>query len=190
MSRMFLRNYLSRPTQVGAVWPSSRHLSKMIVDGFDWENIRYAVEYGPGTGVVTPFILQALHREAKFFAIERNPEFCDLLRKKFPALDLAEDSVENVIELCRQRNFPRVDAIVSGLPWATFNSKLQESCLDAMMQVLPPGGRFATFAYWNGMLLPAAQQFKKRLRKYFSEVKLSPTVWRNVPPAFVYRCVR
>jgi phosphatidylethanolamine/phosphatidyl-N-methylethanolamine N-methyltransferase len=40
------------------------------------------------------------------------------------------------------------------------------------------------------LLLPAGGRFFKLLKKNFSEVKKSPVVWKNVPPAFVYRCIR
>jgi phospholipid N-methyltransferase len=59
-----------------------------------------------------------------------------------------------------------------------------------MMTVLPPGGQFVTFAYLQGLLIPAGRRFGKLLGDYFSEVRKSPTVWRNTPPAFVYRCRR
>jgi phosphatidylethanolamine/phosphatidyl-N-methylethanolamine N-methyltransferase len=190
MRTKFFRNYVTRPNQVGAVAPSSKALCQMIVDVFDWETIRYAVEYGPGTGAATPLILQSLHPDAKFFAIERNAEFCQVLRKRLHQVDLCEDSVENVVEHCRVRGFPHLDAVVSGLPWASFSEGLQVSCLDSMAQVLKPGGQFATFAYLQGLLLPAAKRFRKQLENYFSKVTISPTVWLNLPPAFVYRCVR
>jgi len=190
MRTKFLRNYVFKPNQVGAVTPSSRFLCRMIVDGFDWKTIQYVVEYGPGTGAATPMIMQAVKPDAKFFAVERNPEFCEILRRKFPDLDLAEDSASNIQTLCQQRGIPHLDAVVSGLPWASFPETLQVEILDAMMQVLRPGGQFATFAYWQGLLLPAAKRFRKQLDKYFSKVEMSPTVWRNLPPAFVYRCVK
>ncbi len=190
MSLTFLKNYFNLPTQVGAVWPSSQGLCKMLVDGFDWDTVRYAVEYGPGTGVVTPHILKSLHAEGKFFAVERNPEFCKSLRERFPNLDLAEGSVENVVEYCKQRDFPRIDAVICGLPWAAFPEPLQISCMDALMEVLPPGGQFASFAYTHFLFLPAAKRFRRRLDYYFSEVVISPTVWKNLPPALVYRCRR
>ncbi len=87
MRTKFLRNYVFKPNQVGAVTPSSRYLCRMIVDGFDWKTAKYAVEYGPGTGAATPMIMEAVQPGAKFFAVERNPEFCQLLREKFPSLD-------------------------------------------------------------------------------------------------------
>ena len=60
--------------------------------------------------------------------------------------------------------------------------------MQTMTQVLRPGGTFATFAYWQGLALPAGQRFASRLRSTFSRVQRSPTVWKNLPPAFVYRC--
>jgi phosphatidylethanolamine/phosphatidyl-N-methylethanolamine N-methyltransferase len=62
--------------------------------------------------------------------------------------------------------------------------------LDEMMKALKPGGRFVTFAYLHGLLLPSAQRFADLLPQYFSSVTKSDIVWLNLPPAFVYRCVR
>ncbi len=188
MSIRFLKNYVVRPVQVGAVWPSSPGLCRMMVSHFDWASARHVIEYGPGTGVVTPYILERLHPDARFFAIEQNPDFCQSLRNRIPNLDLAEGSVEHVVDYCRERNFPNVDAIVCGLPWAAFPEALQTRCLDAMAEVLKPGSQFASFAYSQFLFLPAAKRFRRKLNDYFSEVKVSPVVWRNLPPAIVYQC--
>jgi phospholipid N-methyltransferase len=40
------------------------------------------------------------------------------------------------------------------------------------------------------MTLGAARRFRRRLRDTFDEVLVSATVWRNLPPAFVYVCRR
>lgn len=190
MSITFLRSFLRRPGQVGAIAPSSPQLAAAMVDWFDWQRARGVVEFGPGTGVFTEAVVDRLHPDARFFAIERNPELCELVRRRCPSVPVHEDSVENVVDLCRQHQIDQVDAIVCGLPWASFPDSLQRSCLDALAEVLIPGGQFATFAYWQGMLMPAAHRFRRRLGDYFNEVHTSPTVWRNLPPAFVYRCRR
>ena len=51
-------------------------------------------------------------------------------------------------------------------------------------------GAFTTFAYRHGMALSAARRFRRALHATFAEVTLTPTVWRNMPPAFVYVCRR
>ncbi|MCB1063002.1 MAG: methyltransferase domain-containing protein [Verrucomicrobiae bacterium] len=161
-----------------------------MVDWFDWDTIRSIVEYGPGTGVFTERIESLRHPETQFLAIEMDPELAELTRRRCPSVKVCIDSVTNAPSLCAEASIDGVDAIVSGLPWASFPESLQDECFDAMFQILPPGGKFATFAYWQGLLLPAGQRFRRKLSERFSEVHVSQTAWKNLPPAFVYRCVR
>lgn len=159
-----------------------------MVNWIDWQNAKGVIEYGPGTGVFTSAILDSLQPDASFFAIERSPELANIVRKRCPQATVYEDTVENVVQLCEREGLQSVDAILCGLPWASFPEPLQEACLDAMMKVLKPGGQFVSFAYWQGLLLPAAHRFRRKLDNYFSDVHQSRTVWANLPPAFVYRC--
>lgn len=186
----FLKNFLRHPTQVGAVAPSSQGLVETMLEDFDWESVRNVLEFGPGTGVFTEGIMKRLHADARFVAIEMSPELAAITRQRCPSANVVEDSVVNVVDICRDASIDQVDAIVCGLPWASFGDQLQADIMDAMLQVLSPEARFATFAYWQGVVLPAGRRFSRRLRSTFSTVRRSPTVWRNVPPAFVYRCQR
>ena len=71
-----------------------------------------------------------------------------------------------------------------------FPDDLQERILDAMIRVMPPGGVFVTFAYLQGLMLPAGRRFRRNLKRRFSNVETSDVIWLNLPPAVVYRCVR
>lgn len=186
----FLRQFLRKPGTTGAVAPSSRSLAVEMVAWLDLEKAGAVVEYGPGTGAFTDAVLARLPASCRFFMIEVNPLFVNLLRKRHPERVIYEDSVSNVRWLCRREGIAEVDCIISGLPWASFPEAMQIEYLDAMMTVLKPGGQFVTFAYLQGLLMPAGQQFRRKLQKYFSEVAHSRTVWMNLPPAFVYRCRR
>lgn len=93
-------------------------------------------------------------------------------------------------EICESAGIDSVDCIVSGLPWATFSKSLQVECLDEMMRILKPGGRFATFSYLHSGALAGSRRFARLLLEYFKTVSKSSAVWMNVPPAFVYRCRR
>jgi phosphatidylethanolamine/phosphatidyl-N-methylethanolamine N-methyltransferase len=188
--RDFLAQFLLRPTGVGAIAPSSRSLAAAMVESVDWAEAATVVEYGPGTGAFTGDIVGRLRPGAKFFAIEINPTFCEALRRRFPHVRIYQQSVRDVAEVCRQEEVQQVDAILCGLPWAAFSHRDQVAYLDAMMGVLRSGGQFATFAYLQGLLLPTARRFRRRLDEYFSTVESSRTVWRNLPPAIVYRCRR
>jgi phosphatidylethanolamine/phosphatidyl-N-methylethanolamine N-methyltransferase len=189
-SLAFIRNFLRQPGTIGAIAPSSAGLAQMMVDSVDWDTTKSVIEYGPGTGVFTEKIVGTMRPGTKFFAIEQSPTLAELTRNRVPSATVYEDSVANVVELCTRESIEQVDAVLCGLPWASFPEALQVQCFDAMLKVLKPGGTFATFAYWQGLLLPAGLRFRSRLRRTFSEVKYSPTVFRNLPPAFVYRCKR
>jgi phospholipid N-methyltransferase len=186
----FIKNFIRHPTQVGAISPSSPSLVKTMVDWIDWENAKGVVEFGPGTGVFTEAIAARLSNDARFIAIEQSAELAETTRKRVPGVNVIQDSATKVAELCRQSSMESVDAIVCGLPWAAFPESLTDEIMDAMFSVLRPGGQFATFAYWQGVILPAGMRFSRRLNRTFRSVEKSPTAWRNLPPAFVYRCIR
>lgn len=170
--------------------PSGPALVQTMVDWFDWSNLRSVVEYGPGTGVFTEAIAGRLHPEANFFAIEMSGEMAQTTRDRCPGIHVFEASAIEVSRLCDERQMTSIEAIICGLPWAAFPDSLQSEIMEAMCERLPPGGRFATFAYLQGVWLPAGRRFAKRLESTFSSVERSPVVWKNLPPAFVYRCVR
>jgi phospholipid N-methyltransferase len=186
----FVAQFVRHPKLIGAVVPSSAALARRVVASMDWTNVDSALEYGAGTGVVTKYILSRLRPGAKFVAIEINSTFAAVLREQFPGVAVSQDSVANVASVCEQHGLETVDAIVSGLPWASFSDQEQTTYLDATMSVLKPEGQFVTFGYWQGLLLPAGRRFKKKLRRYFTEVRRSKPIWANVPPAFLYRCRR
>jgi phospholipid N-methyltransferase len=186
----FFLEFVRQPIQMGAVAPSSKSLARKMVDWVDLATARVVVEYGPGTGVFTGFILPKIPKDCKFFVIEYNSSMAEIFRQRYPAVALYEDSAQNVQALCQREDISTVDCIICGLPWASFSDDIQTELLEAMMTVLRPGGQFVTFAYLQGLLLPAAQRFRRRLDTYFSEVSTSSIVWLNLPPAFTYQCRR
>lgn len=186
----FIQQYLQHPQHVGAVAPSSKFLAREMVEWIDWPSVRSVVEYGPGTGSFTGHILESARPDCRYLGIEFNPVLAKVFRSRFPNLTVVEDSVSNVRRICRQQGFDGVDCIVSGLPWASLPLATQLEYLEATRSVLGKDGQFVTFAYLQGLILPAAQRFRKLLKQSFSEVSTSRTVWLNVPPAFIYRCRR
>jgi phosphatidylethanolamine/phosphatidyl-N-methylethanolamine N-methyltransferase len=186
----FLKQFIFNPMTVGAVAPSSEALAQTMIEDLGLETAEAVLEYGPGDGVFTEFILRSLKRDAKFAVIELNEQFAERFKSKFPSVQLFQDSAANVRVICDRAGMRSVDCIISGLPWAAFPETLQMECLDEMMHVLKPGGRFVTFAYVHGLALARGKKFASLLPKYFTTVLKSEVVWMNLPPAFVYRCRR
>ena len=183
----FLKYFVTSPNVTGSVVASSERLSDLITDSAVLREISSVVELGPGTGVFTRKIVQKMPEDARFFALEINPEFAREVKKRYPKAIVHCDSAANVRKHLEAAGLNSCDRIICGLPWASFREELQNELLDAIVDVLRPGGMFLTFAYLHGLLLPAGIRFRRKLFSMFRKVTLTRTVWRNVPPAFVYR---
>ncbi len=147
------------------------------------------VELGPGTGVFTREILRRQKVcGGRFLALEINEELCSNLQAALPELELYQENAVRLPELLQEKGLSHADVVLAGLPWAIFPEQLQTDILSGICRALRPGGVFLTFAYVQGVWLPAGQRFRKQLQKNFSKVETGPIVWRNLPPAFVYRC--
>ena len=184
----FLAQFLAHPSTIGAVWPSSAALAKAMLEGLPLESARLVVELGPGTGSFTEFILPRIRPTGAYLGVEKNPEMAGILRQRFPGLSLHEGSASELVEALRDKGHGEVDAVVCGLPWAAFPDDLQNAIMDAVFASLRTGGRFVTFAYLQGLLLPAGRRFKQRIDARFKHVRTGRVVWRNFPPALFYDC--
>lgn len=188
MKNTLLAQFLKKPMTTGAVCSSSPGLARMLVAGIGLERSSYVAELGPGTGAVTGTILRSMPEKSRFFAVELNADVISAFHEIFPDVTVYNDSAANLPELLRKENIAALDAVISGLPWAIFPDKLQDDILTAILESLKPGGYFTTFAYIQGVLLPSGKRFRKHLSRIFTKVEKSPVVWKNFPPAFVYRC--
>ncbi len=180
--------FLKNPLTTGAICASSPKLAKTMVSGINISEADVIVELGPGTGAITGSIRKAIRPDALFFAVELNETVITVFKERFPREKIYHDSASNLPNLLKLEHVQQANIILSGLPWASFPATLQDEILEAVTSVMPKNAVFATFAYLQGTLLPTGVRFKKRLHKYFSRVEKSPIVWRNIPPAFVYRC--
>ena len=187
-SLSLLRQFLRAPAVIGAVAPSSRVLAECMVKDVDLKHAEAVLEFGPGTGSFTNHILERLPSGCRFLAIELDQVMADIWSRRYPGQKLCVDRVEEVASICDAEGIERVDAVFSGLPWATFDHDAQRRTLEGTVSVLKPGGRFVTFGYWFGTLMPRGKRFYELLPRYFSEVTYSRYVWRNLPPAFVVQC--
>ncbi|MDR1520611.1 MAG: hypothetical protein LBU23_10820 [Planctomycetota bacterium] len=189
-TRFFIGQLLNKPGSTGALLPSSGRLAARMIENARIQPDSVVAEYGPGTGAFTGPILRELKPGQRFFAIEVNENFAGELEKRFPDLHVHRCCASGVADCCRREGVDRVDRVVSGLPWAIFPDDLRDRILDAMLEVMPDGGVFVTFAYLHALLLPAARRFRRALGSRFSRVESSKPVWLNLPPALVYRCVK
>ena len=186
----FLGRFLKSPRTVGAVLPSGGRLAAAMLDSVDWAAAGCVLEFGPGTGPFTRRVPGRLREGGRFLAVERDPHFAARLRRELPHVDVACADILEVDRELTARGLPPADAVLCGLPWAAFPPDLQRELMAATVAALAPGGTFATFAYVQGTVLPAGRRLRALLEERFAQVRTSPIVWRNLPPAVVYRCVK
>jgi len=186
----FIGSFLRHPQAVGAIAPSSRHLAREMVGHLDASVPATIVELGPGTGSFTRAIEEKLHRDSLFLALELNESFAANLAPRFPRATIIHDSAEHIGKHLRAHDREHADAILCGLPWAGFPVDLQNRIMTSVIDALRPGGVFTTFAYIHAAWLPPARKFRRWLESHFPSVTTSRIVWRNLPPAFVYRCTK
>ena len=185
-----LKQFLRHPFQVGAIAPSGKALCKELVSWLELDKAAAVAELGPGTGVVTREAVRHCSSDTRFFAVELDKTIYEEFKLTLPEVEIFNANACELDKLCQAESIKELDAVVSGLPWASFPAGLQQEILSAVVRSLKPGGKFSTFAYLQGLVLPGGVRFRKLLEKEFSQVTLSKVVWKNLPPAIVYRCIK
>ena len=184
-SLAFIARFVSGPTKVGALFPSSRELAEAMLDGITFLPGDIIVEYGPGTGAFTELILERLPEGALYLGIERDPHFHGHLVERFPGVDFHRGSAEEIRELLADRGWSSPSLILSGLPFASMPLEIQELILTATREALHEEGEFRTFTYPICWYLTGSMRFRKVALNHFGEHRKSRTIGRNIPPAKV-----
>jgi phospholipid N-methyltransferase len=182
----FLEAFLREPLTVGSLWPSSIHLSRAVVRACDFAPSDTVVELGPGTGSFTELLLERLNGTGRLLAVEITHANVEMLRHRFPRCEVVHDSAENLAHHLNSK----ARCVVSGLAWGNMLPKTQDRIFEALLDSLAPDGQFVAFAYVHARWFPTTLRFRRLMFRGFGRVETTPIVWRNLPPAYVYRCWR
>jgi phosphatidylethanolamine/phosphatidyl-N-methylethanolamine N-methyltransferase len=148
------------------------------------------VELGPGTGPFTAQIQKRLGGRGNHLAVEINKPMAERLADRYPGCDVVSADAATLPELLAERGLRNADVVVSGLPWAAFPAGQQRRLMDSVTRAMTREAAFTTFAYLHAVPLSTARRFRQLLEEAFEEVVCGRTVWRNLPPAFVYSARR
>lgn len=177
---LMLRKFVSHGTSIASFSPSSRFLARSMVRGIDWARAKCVVELGAGTGPITKQLVRAAHPKTKLVIVERDPDFCRLLRQKFPGQDIVEGDACKLDEILADRGIAKADHVISGLPLPSFPAAIRDSIIRMSARVLGPEGEFRQITNMPWVYIGL-------YRSYFRDVsfKLVPL---NLPPGGVYFC--
>jgi phosphatidylethanolamine/phosphatidyl-N-methylethanolamine N-methyltransferase len=177
----FIASWIQHPLKVGAVSPSSRALARALAAEVDPSVPGPVVELGPGTGPVTEALVARGIAPERLVLVEYDPEFCTLLRRRFPGATVIEGDAYTLADTLSGIVKEPAAAIVSSLPLMTRPLTVRVRLLNAAMRLLRRGAPYVQFTYAMTAPIPSRQ------RRY--RVSASPRIWLNLPPArvWVYR---
>jgi phosphatidylethanolamine/phosphatidyl-N-methylethanolamine N-methyltransferase len=177
----FIRTWIEKPLSTGAVMPSSKALARTMARYVDPAASGPVIELGPGTGPVTEALVQHGVDPARLILVEFNPDFCRLLRTRYPAATVVQGDAYRLRRLLETYVRSPASAIVSGLPLVTKPVRTRLRLISDAMALLAPGAPFVQFTYAMVTPIPKALNGIK--------AEASELIWMNVPPArvWVYR---
>lgn len=177
----FLRSWFERPLVTGAIAPSGRLLAQTMASYVDPRRTGPVVELGPGTGPVTDALLRQGIEQERLVLVEYNPEFCQLLKRRFPRATIVQGDAYEAGDVLADVVKEPCAGILSSLPLLTKPLEQRLSLLAAAHSMLHRYAPFVQFTYGVKPPIPA--------RSSTYTATSSERIWLNFPPArvWVYR---
>ncbi len=177
---LFFSKFMAKGRTISSAVPSSRALVSGVLDHVDFSRPGTIVELGAGTGPVTEQIVEQLRPHHRFVAVENDPDFCEVLRRRFPETTLLQTDASRIAEPLAKLGIHKVDYVLSGLPTPSLPARAQVRLWRWLHEALTPGGLFIQIT-----VVPMI--YRGFYERFFRDVNYR-MVWLNVPPGGVYRC--
>jgi phosphatidylethanolamine/phosphatidyl-N-methylethanolamine N-methyltransferase len=182
---LFWRQSLKQPIQICSLFPSRPSVGRHLFEAVSRHKGQPIVELGAGTGAVTRQLLRGGIEARDLTVVELDPEFTAYLSRHFPGVDVLNMKAEDVAEYWQNRGADQVGAVVSTLPMKLFDAELQQDIIGSMMNVMADGAPFVQLTY--RLSSPVKPEVLENLGLRGRRVK---TVWRSIPPAFLWKYER
>ncbi|HTG37657.1 SAM-dependent methyltransferase [Sphingomonas sp.] len=178
----FALAWLRDPAATAAIAPSGRRLAALITRAIDAQTGPVA-ELGPGTGPFTRALIERGVAEHDLTLVEYNDDFARLLRLRHPAATVL---CADAAALAGSESPPGgYGAVVCGLGLRNMDAAQIEAIVGAAFVRMRIDGALYLFTYGRRCSVP--DMVLDRLGLTAERVG---TVWRNLPPARVYRVAR
>ncbi len=132
---------------VAALTPTSRFARAKIVSELK-EDHKFVVEYGAGDGIITKEILKKLPPDGRLVAIELNETFINHLQKiQDERLTIIKGNVVAICKDLSQLGLPRIDAVISGIPFSYLPSEKRKEIIENTYAALAKTGVFIVYQH-------------------------------------------
>ena len=163
------------PTSKSAIHKISRKIN------FGKKNI--FIEFGPGTGVISRYIIERMSKDSEILMIEKNKNlYLTAKQLKAKNVHVFNECASNVGKIVKEHfdgNF-KADYIISGIPFSMIKKKVKTKIVSDAFELLAPGGKFILYQFClskNGV--------RGLLKKTFRNIDISLEL-KNFPPLFIY----
>jgi phospholipid N-methyltransferase len=171
-----------RDKDVASVVKSSKFTVKHLCSKIDFSQAEVIVEYGPGTGVFSKYMLKRMRDDSKLILIEKNKELFGALKNiKDKRLRLFCDSAENVDQILYQCKLKNVDYVISGIPFSFIPHNEKEIIISKTYELLSVGGKFLVYQF--------NKKLSKLLKKHFEHFNMELEIF-NIPPLFIMEATK
>ncbi len=173
---------LRAPRHVGAAMPSGTRLAAAMAREVP-QGSGLVVELGGGTGSITAGLLYAGIRPHQLVIVERDPMLARRLQARFPGCRVLCGDACRLAELLSSHGIIEpLKAVVSSLPLLGMAPEVRTQLILSVRTLLRGRGPMVQYTYGTRCPVAAPTLVRGNVR-----AERIARVWRNVPPAFVWR---
>jgi phospholipid N-methyltransferase len=178
----YVKNFIS-DKYIASITPTSDFGVRKVCSKIDFSRCRLIVEYGPGTGVFTKYLLEKMGPDSLLIMIERNANFARDLRKKIrdPRAVVVSGCASNILDTLGELGKTSADCVISGIPFSFLPDTMKDRILRNSFAALPPGGKFLAYQTFY----QSNNHLKSHLDRIFPFVRVEYEML-NLPPLRIY----
>ena len=178
----YVRNFFS-DKYIASITPTSDFGVRKVCGKIDFSRCGLIVEYGPGTGVFTNYLLGKMGLDSLLITIERNANFVEVLRRKIrdPRLIVVNGCASNIHDILEEFGKTSADYVISGIPFSFLPDHLKDRILRNSFSALRPGGKFLAYQTFY----QSNNHLKSHLERIFPSVLVEYEML-TLPPLRIY----
>jgi phospholipid N-methyltransferase len=179
---VYLKNFI-KDKNVASITPTSHFGVRKVCEHIDFKKRNIIIEYGPGSGVFSKYMLKKMSKDSRLILIELNKNFVAILQNKLrdARVHIFNDSAENVLNVLEAVEEPGADYIISGIPFSFINPQTKNRILFNTYVALKSGGKFLAYQHSNHL--------KNFLKHHFDAVRSQYEI-RNIPPLCITEALK
>lgn len=178
----FFKTFI-KDRDVASIIPTSIRCVKKVCNHIDFTKDFVLVEYGPGDGVFTKFLLDKMSPGSRLILIEANENFAQHLKE---TIDDSRVTVHNILagdveSVISEQDMGNVDYVLSGIPFSFLDKERKRVVLRSTKTILKEGGKFLAYQTSGHLKKPVMEVFGN----YDIEMEML-----NIPPYLIYDVIK